>query len=226
MDAINFWKSTLLPTSALLRDALIAYSTLLHLCCIEPERASAPFLRISQIWLLHKHHHSPALEIPALGSLGPGDKASERHFGPQCIEVPPQRGIHPSGNRPGLVIHPGDDGLTARLRERPGPHVNKGRALLPQPTKEAITKAQPKTKLQRGQRLVPEEKERNRKCRGQRSRRDEQRREKRKKFQLEQCELELGNKRGKITQSANTCTIHQKARRCQQGGNRKWSPKV
>lgn len=36
-------------------------------------------------------------------------------------QIPPQRGFHPSGNRPGLVTHHGDDGLTAHLRERPGP---------------------------------------------------------------------------------------------------------
>lgn len=36
-------------------------------------------------------------------------------------QVPLQRGFHPSGNRPGLVTHRGDDGLTAHLRERPGP---------------------------------------------------------------------------------------------------------
>ncbi|KAM3592460.1 uncharacterized protein V6R79_019314 [Siganus canaliculatus] len=41
----------------------------------------------------------------------------------QCVfyVVPPQRGFHLSGNRPGLVTHRGDDGLTAHLRERPGP---------------------------------------------------------------------------------------------------------
>lgn len=36
-------------------------------------------------------------------------------------QIPPQRDFHPSENRPGLVTHHGDDGLTAHLRERPGP---------------------------------------------------------------------------------------------------------
>ncbi|KAK2820900.1 hypothetical protein Q5P01_023859 [Channa striata] len=32
-----------------------------------------------------------------------------------------KRGLHPSGNRSGLVTQCGDDGLTAHLRERLGP---------------------------------------------------------------------------------------------------------
>lgn len=50
--------STLLPGSALLKDGQIVYSTLLHLCCIQPAGTIVPFLRISQIWLLHKQCHS------------------------------------------------------------------------------------------------------------------------------------------------------------------------
>lgn len=45
-------------------------------------------------------------------------------------QVPLQRGFHPSGNRPGLVTHRGDDGLTAHLRERPGPSGKQARSCI------------------------------------------------------------------------------------------------
>lgn len=50
--------SALLPTLALLKGGLIVYSTPLHLCCIEADRPIAPFLGISEIWLLCKQYHS------------------------------------------------------------------------------------------------------------------------------------------------------------------------
>ena len=47
-----------------------------------------------------------------------------------------------------------------------------------------------------------------------RERADEWRREERDIFQIEQCELELRNKRGKIIQAANTCTFLHKSQGC------------
>ena len=59
--------------------------------------------------LAHLSHSPPYSPPPASAS------APHAHPGPSI------QGLHPSGNRPGLVTHHGDDGLTAHLRERPGP---------------------------------------------------------------------------------------------------------
>lgn len=55
-----------------------------------------------------------------------------------------------------------------------------------------------------------------------RDRVDEWRREERDIFQIEQCELELGNKRGEISQAANTCTFLHKSQGCQRPGTHNW----
>lgn len=67
--------------------------------------------------------HIWLLLVPNSPSPSHTDPLSSPPLPPHSMptQVPLQRGFHPSGNRPGLVTHRGDDGLTAHLRERPGP---------------------------------------------------------------------------------------------------------
>ncbi|KAF0025134.1 hypothetical protein F2P81_022015 [Scophthalmus maximus] len=116
------------------RTVEMCIPTLLHLCRIEPAPGlSVTFRRISRIRLLHKHRHSLHWRSlrsacwPEDNAFGETLRSTMRggmfSFTAMSVHLRSlsMKGLAPSGNRPGLPTRREDDGLTARLRERPGP---------------------------------------------------------------------------------------------------------